>query len=113
MENHKTCDGCVHDGDGLDISGSTCYLCMRNPVDHRIDWFKEIRNDNKYKKGDLIKTLVRKLDFGGKYIKVGTKGYVMDSWKDEYSGDNMYAINFGNIWSVAYNENELELFERR
>lgn len=41
MEENKTCDGCVRVREGLDISGSTCYLCKRNPVDHRIDWFEE------------------------------------------------------------------------
>ena len=40
-EDIKTCNGCVRVGEGLDISGSTCYLCKRNPVDHRIDWFEE------------------------------------------------------------------------
>ena len=45
-EENKTCDVCVYVGDGLDISGSTCYLCKRNPVDHRIDWFEE-RSDTK------------------------------------------------------------------
>ena len=34
-ERYKTCDRCVHDGDGADIRGSTCYLCKRNPDDHR------------------------------------------------------------------------------
>ena len=37
----KTCGKCIHDGDGADIAGSTCYLCKRNPVDNRIDWFEE------------------------------------------------------------------------
>lgn len=40
-ERYKTCGRCVHDGDGADIRGSTCYLCKRNPDDHRIDWFEE------------------------------------------------------------------------
>lgn len=41
-ERYKTCGRCVHDGEGdQNISGSTCYLCKRNPEDHRIDWFEE------------------------------------------------------------------------
>lgn len=39
-EENKSCDACVHNGD-QNISGSTCYLCKRNPVDHRIEWFEE------------------------------------------------------------------------
>ena len=40
-ERYKTCGKCVHDGDGdPNINGSTCYLCRRNPTDHRIDCFE-------------------------------------------------------------------------
>ena len=46
IEENKTCDGCVRVGEGSDISGSTCYLCQRNPVDHRIDWFEECSDIN-------------------------------------------------------------------
>lgn len=41
-ERYKTCGRCIHDEDG-DIVGSACYLCKRNPSDHRIDWFEERR----------------------------------------------------------------------
>ena len=37
----KTCGRCVHDGESGDIAGSTCYMCARNPEDHRIDWWEE------------------------------------------------------------------------
>lgn len=40
-ERYKTCGRCVYDGDSPNISGSTCYMCKRNPDDHRIDWFEE------------------------------------------------------------------------
>ena len=40
-EKLKTCSRCVHDGESTDIAGSTCYLCKRNPEDHRIDWWEE------------------------------------------------------------------------
>ena len=50
-ERRKTCGKCVCDGEGFDISGSTCYLCKRNPVDHRIDWFEEKKDGSReYKK---------------------------------------------------------------
>lgn len=46
-ERYKTCGRCVHDGEGNpNISGSTCYLCKRNPEgDHRIDWFEEKKEE--------------------------------------------------------------------
>ena len=57
----------------------------------------------------LVKTLVRKVDFGGRYIKEGTTGCVIDSWVE--NDQNIYAVNFGKIWSVAYREDELEVIE--
>ena len=48
LEKYKTCGRCIHAEDSSDIVGSICYLCKRNPDDHRIDWFeerKETRND--------------------------------------------------------------------
>lgn len=42
-EQLKTCGRFIHEGESGDISGSSCYLCSRNPVDHRIDWFEERR----------------------------------------------------------------------
>lgn len=47
-ERYKTCGRCIHDGDNPDIVGSTCYLCKRNPDDHRIDWFEERREETEY-----------------------------------------------------------------
>lgn len=47
-ERYKTCGRCIHDGDSPDIVGSTCYLCKRNPDDHRIDWFEERREETEY-----------------------------------------------------------------
>ena len=41
-EKYKTCGRCIHDEEG-DIVGSACYLCKRNPDDHRIDLFEESR----------------------------------------------------------------------
>lgn len=38
---NKTCGRCKHDGEFGDIPGSSCYLCKRNPEDHRIDWWEE------------------------------------------------------------------------
>lgn len=47
-ERYKTCGRCVHDGSGDHrISGSTCYLCKRNPTDNRIDWFEEVKEDER------------------------------------------------------------------
>lgn len=42
-ERYNTCGRCVHGGesDDADISKSVCYLCRRNPEDHRIDRFEE------------------------------------------------------------------------
>lgn len=40
-EKLKTCGRCKHDGESGDIVGSTCYMCARNPEDHRIDWWEE------------------------------------------------------------------------
>ena len=51
---NKTCDGCVRVGEGLDIVGSTCYLCKRNPVDHRIDWFEEEREPDIYEGDNIV-----------------------------------------------------------
>lgn len=46
-ECYKTCGRCVHRYKGdQNISGSTCYLCKRNPDDHRIDWFEWDRGEN-------------------------------------------------------------------
>ena len=39
-EKYKTCGRCIHDEE-VDIVGSACYLCKRNPSDHRIDLFEE------------------------------------------------------------------------
>lgn len=44
-ERRKTCGKCTHQYEGADIGGSTCYLCKRNPVDNRIDWFEEERSE--------------------------------------------------------------------
>lgn len=46
-ERYKTCGRCVHDGDSPDIVESTCYMCKRNPDDHRIDWFEKKRETAK------------------------------------------------------------------
>lgn len=46
-EELKTCGRCVHDGESADIVGSSCYLCKRNPEDHRIDWFEEKKEESK------------------------------------------------------------------
>lgn len=111
-EENKTCDRCIYDGNGLDISGSTCYLCKRNPVDHRIDWFEE-RSDYEYKylPGALVKTLVGKMDpVNDRYIKEGIKGVVVKVWRS-LDGKIFYAVNFLNLWSIKYNEDELELVE--
>lgn len=39
-EQFETCSNCIHEGESGDIVGSSCYLCKRNPEDHRIDWFE-------------------------------------------------------------------------
>lgn len=45
-ERYKTCGRCVHDGeDDPNIVGTTCYLCKRNPDDHRIDWFESKKEE--------------------------------------------------------------------
>lgn len=44
-EQLKTCGRCIHDGESGNIVGSTCYMCKRNPEDHRIDWFEEKKKD--------------------------------------------------------------------
>lgn len=64
----------------------------------------------KYHVGDLIKTVAKKVDFGGKSIKKGTVGYVIEGY--EQNNHILYAINFGNIWDVEYDEEELELFRK-
>ena len=35
------CDGCKYCGCGYDVFGSCCFMCKRNPTDHRIDFFKD------------------------------------------------------------------------
>lgn len=45
-ERYKTCGRCIHDGeDDPDIIGTTCYLCKRNPDDHRIDYFEQRKDE--------------------------------------------------------------------
>lgn len=44
-ENNKRCGNCKHDAESGDISGTTCYLCKRNPTDHRIDWWEEKKGE--------------------------------------------------------------------
>lgn len=44
-EQYKTCGRCIRDGESSDIVGSTCYMCKRNPDDHRIDWFEEKKEE--------------------------------------------------------------------
>lgn len=39
-EPYESCSMCAHKGNTYEIMGSTCYLCRRNPVDNRIDWFE-------------------------------------------------------------------------
>ena len=88
IEENKTCDGCVHVGEGLDISGSTCYLCKRNPVDHRIDWFEEERELDVYEGDNVVVRPpwdIREIEgYSGAFCKCGhvlhiktpkTKGY--------------------------------------
>ena len=45
-EQYKTCGRCIHDSESSDIVGSTCYMCKRNPDDHRIDWFEKKKEEN-------------------------------------------------------------------
>ena len=45
-EQYKTCGRCIHDGESSDIVGCTCYMCKRNPDDHRIDWFEKREDTN-------------------------------------------------------------------
>ena len=45
-EQYKTCGRCIHDNESSDIVGSTCYMCKRNPDDHRIDWFEKKKEEN-------------------------------------------------------------------
>ena len=40
-ERYKTCGRCIYDGESSDIVGCTCYICKRNPDDHRIDYFEK------------------------------------------------------------------------
>lgn len=40
-EKFKTCGRCKYEEESGDIVGSTCYMCARNPEDHRIDWWEE------------------------------------------------------------------------
>lgn len=49
-KSHKTCGRCVH-CENADIVGSTCYLCKRNPDDHRIDWFEERKENEDENRG--------------------------------------------------------------
>lgn len=46
-EENKTCGRCIHDEESADIVGSSCYLCKRNPEDHRIDWFEEKKEESR------------------------------------------------------------------
>jgi len=45
MEEGASCSRCIHKEKSTEIVGSTCYLCKRNPKDHRIDWFEEKKGD--------------------------------------------------------------------
>ena len=40
-ERYKTCGRCVYDSEG--IFGPHCSMCKRNPMDNRIDQFKEAK----------------------------------------------------------------------
>lgn len=48
---HNPCEGCTNEDRSKDIVGTSCYLCIRNPVDRRIDY---------YDKKTIVK---RKVDF--------------------------------------------------
>lgn len=52
-ERYKICGRCIHDEESADTAGSTCYLCRRNPTDHRIDYFKD--NEGKLTKCNRCK----------------------------------------------------------
>lgn len=53
-ENCNTCEKCMHNSESRDIDGSPCYLCRKNPVDNRIDWFSEKREPDIYEGDDVI-----------------------------------------------------------
>jgi len=60
------------------------------------------------KEFDVVKTLVKKVDFGRKSIRKGTRGVVAGIYED-----GSYAVNFGKIWSVLYLRDEIEFVNRK
>ena len=56
-ENYKTCDRCIRIEDNPDIVGSTCYLCKRNPYDHRIDWFEERKDEELNNDSEIVNAI--------------------------------------------------------
>ena len=72
-EKYKTCGRCIHDEEG-DIVGSSCYLCKRNPDDHRIDLFEE-RGMNTIMNKEVFKKELENID-----LDVNGFLYLRDAW---------------------------------
>ena len=72
-EKYKTCGRCIHDEEG-DIVGSACYLCKRNPDDHRIDLFEE-RGMNTTMNKEVFKKELENID-----LDVNGFLYLRDAW---------------------------------
>lgn len=82
-EESVACARCVHIFESSDIADSICYLCKRNPVDNRTDWFEEKEEENKdmsiddiisalnYEQRDMLYTLIGYALETGRYYIAG------------------------------------------
>jgi hypothetical protein len=94
-EMNKTCDVCIHAEDRKDNSASICYLCKRNPVDHRTDWFEEKECSN-----DVISLIDYVENILGTRLTKHQKKYleiIYEAYKNEHPLKVIYPVRSNTI----------------